>query len=610
MDGTTADGSTWERRLDAPGFVLLLWAAVAALTVVLHLPDPFARTFPDPDSLMRLVQVRDLLASQDWFDLRQHRLGAGEATPMHWSRLVDAPIAVLMLAGRALGGDLFGERLALIAWPILTMLAFFALAVWAARALGGRATLLPAAVLPAASFDVLTHMKPGRLDHHNVQMVLLLLALAAMLRMRERPLLGGISGLAAAAMMTVGVETIVYVAVFCAGAALAWLAAPEAFGPAARRFGIAFAAGLVAAWLAFAEPQNGFVCDALSRFYVLAGASGGLGLAVLAHFGSRWPSVARAVALAALAVAAAGSAIAVDPQCLAGPLAELSPQLRAEWLAMVAEAQPVWSAMPAAPVPLVAKLAPPLLALALALRRLAAGASFEWLLAAGLLLAGCLLGFYQVRALPFANAAAIPILAAWLGQVRQRGLRTPGRHDLSLFLAAWLAALPGTWFAVGSAVTALVGVVPAEKRLEKEIATRAPAAAAMSRLQRECLAADSAAALAALPPGLILTPIFAGPAILAISHHSVVAAQYHRGGDLILDVVRAIAGPPQEAERTAARHAVDYVAVCRTSEETELTIAEAPDGFLAGLVRGAVPAWLEPVPAPADAPLALYRVRR
>ena len=28
----------------------------------------------DPDSTMRLVQVRDLLAGQGWFDLVQHRL--------------------------------------------------------------------------------------------------------------------------------------------------------------------------------------------------------------------------------------------------------------------------------------------------------------------------------------------------------------------------------------------------------------------------------------------------------------------------------------------------------------------------------------------------------
>lgn len=610
MIDTAARGTDWERRLEAPGFVLAFWFAVAAVTVALHLPDPFLRTFPDPDSLMRLVQLRDLLAGQDWFDLRQHRLGLGNGLSMHWSRLVDAPIAALMLAGRALGGSLFGERLALVAWPVLTMLAFFALSVWAARALGGRATLLPAAVLPAASFDVLTHMKPGRLDHHNVQIVLMLLALAAMLRMRERPVFGGVAGLAAAAMMTVGVETIVYVAVFGAAAALAWLAAPAAFAPAARRFGLAFAAGLVAAWLVFADPQSGFSCDALSRFYVLAGAAGGLGLTAAAGLGGGWSFAGRAAALAAIGLAALASALALDPQCLGGPLAELSPSLQAEWLAMVAEAQPVWSALPAAPVPLVAKLAPPLLALALALRRLAAGASFEWLIAAALLLSACLLGLYQVRGLPFANAAAIPILAAWLAELRQRQRRAPGRHDLSLFLAAWLVVLPGTWFALGSAAAALLGTVPAEERLEKEIAARVPAAAAMSRLQRECLADDSAAALAALPPGRILAPIFAGPAILAISQHSLVAAQYHRGGEAILDVVRAMAGSEQAAERVAVRYGVDYVAVCRSSEETELTIAEAPDGFLAGLVRGAVPDWLKPVAASAAAPLALYRVGR
>src|SRR5690349_2023478 len=47
----------------------------------------------DNDSLLRLVQVRDLLAGQGWFDLHQYRMGPEGGFVMHWSRLVDAPIA-------------------------------------------------------------------------------------------------------------------------------------------------------------------------------------------------------------------------------------------------------------------------------------------------------------------------------------------------------------------------------------------------------------------------------------------------------------------------------------------------------------------------------------
>src|SRR3954452_14790108 len=44
-------------------------------------------SFIDTDDAMRLVQVRDLLAGQSWFDLTATRLDP-PGTLMHWSRVV------------------------------------------------------------------------------------------------------------------------------------------------------------------------------------------------------------------------------------------------------------------------------------------------------------------------------------------------------------------------------------------------------------------------------------------------------------------------------------------------------------------------------------------
>src|ERR1700752_4875323 len=51
------------------------------------------------DDAMRLVDVRDFLAGQSWFDLTQHRLSPPEGVAMHWSRLIDLPLAMLIRAG-------------------------------------------------------------------------------------------------------------------------------------------------------------------------------------------------------------------------------------------------------------------------------------------------------------------------------------------------------------------------------------------------------------------------------------------------------------------------------------------------------------------------------
>ena len=70
----------------------------------------------DNDDLLRLVEVRDLLAGQGWFDLHQYRMGLEGGFVMHWSRLVDAPIAAIVLAVSSLTGNtLLAENVAQVA---------------------------------------------------------------------------------------------------------------------------------------------------------------------------------------------------------------------------------------------------------------------------------------------------------------------------------------------------------------------------------------------------------------------------------------------------------------------------------------------------------------
>jgi len=84
-----------------------LWFLVAfycvltiGLLLLLNLPGRGDYVGSDDDDVMRLVEVRDLLAGQSWFDLTQYRLGLDGGTLMHWSRLIDLPIAVLIRALR------------------------------------------------------------------------------------------------------------------------------------------------------------------------------------------------------------------------------------------------------------------------------------------------------------------------------------------------------------------------------------------------------------------------------------------------------------------------------------------------------------------------------
>lgn len=109
----------------------LLWMVLAygvptvlfLVTQFMRAPDYLGR---DNDDAMRLVEVRDLLAGQSWFDLTQPRLGLEGGTLMHWSRLIDLPIAGLMSMFRPFVGVAQAEILALAIWPMALAVALLA----------------------------------------------------------------------------------------------------------------------------------------------------------------------------------------------------------------------------------------------------------------------------------------------------------------------------------------------------------------------------------------------------------------------------------------------------------------------------------------------------
>ena len=104
----------------------------------------------DTDDAMRLVEVRDLLAGQGWYDLTQHRLDAPYGASMHWSRLIDAPIAGLILLLRPLLG-VGAETAAAYVWPLLMLAGLFWLSAKLSLRLAGPEGLLPGLALPIRS---------------------------------------------------------------------------------------------------------------------------------------------------------------------------------------------------------------------------------------------------------------------------------------------------------------------------------------------------------------------------------------------------------------------------------------------------------------------------
>lgn len=90
-------GVSQNPRSETRILLLLIWS-VAVLT----LGVTFGTSSLSTDDAMRLVEVRDLLAGQNWFDLTQYRLNSPNGVVTHWSRLIDLPLAVLIQVGKTL----------------------------------------------------------------------------------------------------------------------------------------------------------------------------------------------------------------------------------------------------------------------------------------------------------------------------------------------------------------------------------------------------------------------------------------------------------------------------------------------------------------------------
>ena len=215
---TTGAGRDWTLKA-----ALIAFACLLALYLFKALFIDTDYLGPDNDDAMRLVIVRDLLAGQGWFDHMQYRLGIEPGTMMHWSRLIDLPIAFLIKAAAIFTGDQEkAEAFALFVWPVGLILPLTYFTGLAGYRLGGS---MPAAIAVAlaAIHAFLTHrFAPGAIDHHNVQMVLIAALAAALADSQFRAKSGLAAGAAAAGALAIGAETTPIIAAAAAAAALRW----------------------------------------------------------------------------------------------------------------------------------------------------------------------------------------------------------------------------------------------------------------------------------------------------------------------------------------------------------------------------------------------------
>jgi hypothetical protein len=284
--------------------VLLYWVGACTWFVYSRWRGIVLFQLNDTDDNLRLAQVRAWLHGQAWYDLRQYRLDPPLGADIHWSRIVDLPLAALMTVGRWFTSGPNAERFAVAAAPLLPFLP-----LCAGLALTARRLIAPAAfplALAALFFAGSTNgmVMPMRIDHHGWQLACLALAVAGLAD--PQPRRGGlIAGIASAVSLSIGLEMLIYLALASAAQVLMWV---DDRGQRERlaAYAVSLAAGCTVGFAAFASYANRApVCDALSPVWLSDALLGGALLWLLAAISpERW-TVRLGLAVVAGAIIAA-----------------------------------------------------------------------------------------------------------------------------------------------------------------------------------------------------------------------------------------------------------------------------------------------------------------
>jgi len=569
--------------------VLGTWAGISLLLLIVCWSHVARLTMWDPDDYMRLAEVRDWIGGQSFFDVTQYRFDPPHGYAMHWSRIVDLPIAALTL--------LLGERIALTLVPLLTLGGIMAGIALATARLADRRTALFATLVAATTPLILFYTLPLRIDHHGWQVMMAALTLACCFDSNARR--GGIgAGFCAATWLAVSMEGLPLVTAIAAMHGLRFAIEGRAFGSDRRCRAFLIALGLGAlGWLVALRGPHAWSAsygDMLSPAWLgplsLAPFTGALAMPLVTDRGVAM----RFLLLLAVAAIGVAALLTIDPLVLSGPFKALDPLVRSYWYDNVSEGLPIWK-QPGDTIMMLAAF--PIVALAgtvQAWRREADETRRRnWLAMLFLALAAFAVSLFVQRAGAVSHLYMLPGAAALLASMLAR-------------IGQWHRPVPRVLATVG-AILLCSPLMTASAGMAVLAITRPAQPPAPVASKELCDApCDSFGALNRLPPSYILASLDVGPRMLVNTQHRFLGSGYHRNVAAIHGVIAAFTEPPETAHALMTSQGMTHLLIDPTGNEATIYSQHAPRGLMAQFLAGKAPTWLEPVPLPRS-PYRLWR---
>ena len=564
------------------------WALLATIFLVIATlygaGSSFWESLGDADDAVRLVSARELLADARWFDTTLPRIGAPDPLVSHWSRLIDAALSAMIAAFAPLLGNEGAEVATRILWPTLLFLALALIVASEAQRRAGPLAAAFALYLASTSAIATLQFRPGRIDHHNVQVLCAVAGLLFLARSWEDRRSSWIAGVLVGFGLAIGYEAIVLIAPALAIAALVAIWNPLNGAGVARACTAATAVLFLA--LALTVPPGRWLdvhCDTLSLNLAMLAAitTAGLWVAIVA---SPKRSI-RFLVLGASTVVGGAIYAAFEPACLAGPYGQLNAALKPIFLDHVIETKSLFWLCASEPTAALAAVAFIFVGVVAQIVLWHTKRDVGMGLAAAFVALASALGCWQLRLLPYAGwlaAISIAISAA----------RLPGTASLSapVIRLAVVVLLSHSTFAV------VLSVFRSPTK-----ASDTPIEAAV--LDRPCFRSANVRNLATLPPGLVAADIELGPFIVALTPHRVVAAPYHRLDKGILANEAILRGTPEQTMPRLRDLGVSYVVLC-----ADRPLLGTDNSVRTRLLRGEAPEFLREFHLPQGVPIRIWNV--
>jgi hypothetical protein len=278
----------------------------------------------DADDLVKLHEIRTFLETGRIFDRTLPGILQPEPYVTHWPWIVDLPYAAFASIIKPFIG--FEPSVMTASFVVPLLLLAPALHCYSRLVIAVGFTS-PVLALPLASIFAIRaffEFAPGRIDYHNLQVLLLLITLV--LTLSQKRLAAFANGVMAAMALAISVEFAPFYALVMAIYAFDFVFSRQDGARRIFAFGLALAIG-AAALFAVIVPPSAYAtakCDTFSAPHVLALVAAGLSFVItptLAGRRSKWAM--RATILLAFATASVATLLMLFPQCVAGPYATL-----------------------------------------------------------------------------------------------------------------------------------------------------------------------------------------------------------------------------------------------------------------------------------------------